>query len=116
MEKYLYYGKYLSDEARGLVENRDPGSANSVQELFDSVGGKVESFYLGAGEYDYFIIANVPDNAKAASASLKMCACGFVKHNMCPLLTPEEIDRQNTHSAVAEPWWRNYFKAWRQTF
>jgi uncharacterized protein with GYD domain len=74
MEKYLYYGKFEREEALGIVGNRIPGRAETVKKLFESVGGTVESYYLGAGEYDYVIIANVPGNANAASASLKMRA------------------------------------------
>ncbi|MGC8494959.1 MAG: BTAD domain-containing putative transcriptional regulator [Syntrophobacteraceae bacterium] len=94
--EYLYYGKFIREEAIGLVGKRVPGRAETVKKLFESVGGTVESYYLGAGEYDYVIIANVPGNANAASASLKMCACGFGRNNMCALLAPEEIDAKDT--------------------
>ncbi len=103
MEKYLYYGKFVRDEAKGLVEDGGSSHAETVKKLFASVGGTVESYYLGAGEYDYFIIACVPGNANAASASLKMCASGFVTNNMCALLTPEEIARMNTPRHYLSP-------------
>ena len=65
----------------------------AVKKLFESVGGKLECYYYAFGEFDYFIIADLPDNVSAASVSLTVSASGFVRNNIAVLLTPEEMDQ-----------------------
>ena len=64
-----------------------------MKKLFESVGGTLDCYYYAFGEYDYFIIADVPDNASTASVSLTVSASGLVRNNTIVLMTPEEMDR-----------------------
>jgi uncharacterized protein with GYD domain len=63
-----------------------------VKKLLESVGGTMECYYYAFGKYDYFIIADVPDNVSAASVSLTVSASGFVRNNVAVLMTPAEMD------------------------
>ncbi|HYA40373.1 MAG TPA: GYD domain-containing protein [Syntrophobacteraceae bacterium] len=92
MAKYLYYGNFVGDGLKGLVKEGGSGRVAAVKKLFESVGGKLECYYYAFGEYDYFIIADVPDNVSAASVSLTVSASGLVRNNTIPLMTPEEMD------------------------
>jgi len=92
MAKYLYYGNFVGEGLKGLVKEGGSGRVAAVKKLFESVGGKLESYYYAFGKYDYFIIADVPDNVSAASVSLTVSSSGFVRNNIAVLMTPEEMD------------------------
>ena len=64
-----------------------------MKKLFESAGGTMECYYFAFGGYDYFIIADIPDNVSVASVSLMVSASGFVKNNTAVLMTPEEMDQ-----------------------
>jgi len=93
MARYLSYGNFIGDGLKGLVKDGGSGRVAAVKKLFESVGGKLESYYFAFGEYDFFIIADLPDNVSAASASLTVNASGLVKANTVVLMTPEELDQ-----------------------
>ena len=93
MARYLYYGNFIGDGLKGLVKDGGSGRVAAVKKLFESVGGKLESYYFAFGEYDYFIIADLPDNVSAASASLTVNASGLVRNSTVVLMTPEEVDQ-----------------------
>jgi uncharacterized protein with GYD domain len=93
MARYLYYGNFIGEGLKGLVKDGGSGRVAAVKKLFESVGGKLESYYFAFGEYDYFIIAELPDNISAASASLMVNASGLVRNNIVVLMTPEELDQ-----------------------
>jgi len=92
MARYLCYGNFIGDGLKGLVKDGGSGRVAAVKKLFESVGGKLESYYFAFGEYDYFIIADLPDNVSAASASLTVNASGLIRNNIVVLMTPEELD------------------------
>jgi len=93
MARYLYYGNYIGDGVKGLVKDGGSGRVAAVKKGLESVGGKLESCYFAFGEYDYFIIADLPDNVSAASVSLTVNASGLIRANTVVLMTPEELDQ-----------------------
>ena len=93
MARYLYYGNFVGEGLKGLLKEGGSGRVAALKKLAESVGGKLECYYFAFGEYDYFIIADAPDNASAASISLTVNASGFVKNNTLVLMTPEEMDQ-----------------------
>jgi len=93
MAKYLAYGNFVGDGLKGLVKEGGSGRVAAVKKLFESVGGTLECYYYAFGEYDYFIIADLPDNISAASVSITVSASGFVTNNIAVLMTPEEMDQ-----------------------
>lgn len=93
MARYLFYGNFVGDGLKGLVKEGGSSRAAVVKKLFESVGGTMECYYFTFGKYDYFIIADIPDNVSAASVSLTVSASGFVRNNTAVLLTPEEMDQ-----------------------
>jgi len=64
------------------------------------VGGKLEAFYYAFGATDVFIIADLPDNASAASLNLAVVASGAFDTETVVLLTPEEIDEATQKNAT----------------
>jgi uncharacterized protein with GYD domain len=75
----------------------------AVEKLIASLGGKIESVHFAFGEDDFFIIAEAPDNIKAAAGALIAAASGAVKAKTTILMTPEEVDEVSKISADYRP-------------
>jgi uncharacterized protein with GYD domain len=92
MSKYLVQANYVGEGVKGLLKDGGTGRRTAVENLFRSVGGKVESYYYAFGDTDLFIIADLPDHVTAAALSLTVNAVGAATCKVTVLLTAEEID------------------------
>jgi len=92
MPKYLYKFSYTPDGIKGVLKEGGSGRRAAVDQLAESLGGKVESFYYAWGETDGYLICDMPDAAAAAAVSLVVTSAGAVKLSTTPLITPEEMD------------------------
>jgi uncharacterized protein with GYD domain len=63
-----------------------------LRESLRSVGGSLDAYYWMFGDYDGFVIADVPDNAAAAAMSLAVSSTGAFGHvTTAPLFSSEEL-------------------------
>ena len=92
MPKYLFRASYTAQGAAGILKEGGSGRVTAVEQLVSSVGGTVEAQYWALGEDDYFLIADLPDAAAAAAASMTVGASGAARVTTSPLLTAEELD------------------------
>ena len=92
MPKYLLNVSYTADGAKGLTKDGGTARRAAAARLVESLGGKLEALYFAFGDCDVFAIADMPDNASAAAASLTLGASGAVTSKTTVLLTPEEVD------------------------
>jgi uncharacterized protein with GYD domain len=92
MPKFLIKASYNVDGARGLMKEGGTGRRKAVEQLVQSLGGKVEAFYFAYGEADVYVITDVPDASAGLAVSLAVNASGAVRLQTIPLITPEEID------------------------
>lgn len=92
MPKYLLIGSYTAEGAKGVLKEGGSGRRQAARAAIESAGGSLESFYFGFGADDYYLVADFPDNATAASAGLNVGATGTSRLRTVVLLTPEEID------------------------
>jgi uncharacterized protein with GYD domain len=90
--KYMYIGSYTQDGVRGLLKDGGTGRRGAVEQVFASVGGKLESIHWAFGKDDFVVIGELPDNAAAAAASLTIAAAGAVSLRTVPLMTADEVD------------------------
>lgn len=93
MPKYLWKGNYTSEGARGLKKEGGTARVKAVEELVQSVGGKVEAYYYAFGEHDAYLIVDLPSNAAAAAVSMAIAVAGVTKIQTIPLMTMEEVDQ-----------------------
>lgn len=93
MARYLSRAHYTQEGLKGLLKEGGSSRRDVVAKLYESVGGKLESFYYAFGETDLFAIGEAPDNVTAAALSLIVNSVGAATVTVTPLLTPEEIDR-----------------------
>ena len=103
MPKYLFSGSYIGEGIKGLLKDGGSGRKEAVEKLITSLGGKVESLYFAFGADDFFIIAEAPDNIKAAAGALIASATGAVAVKTTVLLTPEEVDEVSKISVDYRP-------------
>ncbi len=103
MPKYLFSGSYIGEGIKGLLKDGGSGRKEAIEKLIVSLGGKIESLYFAFGADDFFIIAEAPDNIKAAAGALIASATGAVAVKTTVLLTPEEIDEVSKISVDYRP-------------
>jgi uncharacterized protein with GYD domain len=103
MPKYLLQVSYTAEGGKGLL--RDGGSKRraAARTLVESLGGKLESLYFAFGATDVFAIADLPDNAAAAAASLTLASSGAATNTVTVLLTPEDLDQAVKKTASYTP-------------
>jgi uncharacterized protein with GYD domain len=92
MPKFMVKASYNADGTRGLIKEGGTGRRAAVQKLIEGLGGKVEAFYFAYGEYDAYVIADLPDAAAGLAVSLAVNASGALRLSTVPLITPEEMD------------------------
>jgi uncharacterized protein with GYD domain len=87
MPTYLFQGCYTSASIAAMVQKPEDRSA-VVRNLIESLGGKMEGFWLALGEYDFYGIAQLPDAETAVALTMAVAAAGGVhNYRTVPLLS-----------------------------
>lgn len=92
MPKYLIQANYVGEGVKGLLKEGGSSRRTTVANLFESMGGRLETFYYAFGETDAYIIADLPDNVTATALLLTVTSTGAVACKTTVLITPEEVD------------------------
>lgn len=92
MPKYLFQGSYTKKGLKGLFKDGGTGRKAAASQLIESAGGTLETLYFAFGDNDFYVIADLPDAASTAAASLIVNASGAIKVKTVVLMTPEELD------------------------
>lgn len=103
MAKYLVEARYLSKGINGLMKEGGTRRREAVDELFASLGGRVEAFYFMFGDRDVIVIGELPDNTSAAALALKVNAAGVTTCKTTVLLTPQEVDNAVKKTGTYRP-------------
>jgi uncharacterized protein with GYD domain len=90
--KVLWGVTYTLDGIKGVLKEGGSARRAAAQKAVESVGGTMEAFYFAYGKKDVYVIADLPDNEAAISASLNVTAAGGARISTTVLLTPEEFD------------------------
>ena len=93
MGHYLFQASYTQAGLKGLLAEGPESRRKVVEGLARSLGGKVEAMYWSFGAGDVVVIAELPDNAAAASFSTTVGAAGVASISTTVLLTSAEVDR-----------------------
>lgn len=101
MAKYLAKVKYTAPGGiKGLLEGGGSARVKAANDLMESLGGKVDSFYFAFGDVDAYVTVDLPDSASGAAASLTVGAGGGATVEIVPLLTAAELDEASKKSPV----------------
>jgi uncharacterized protein with GYD domain len=82
----------LKGEAIARAMERPSDRIMVVSKAVESAGGKLEAYYLMFGQYDGFVIVDLPDSRAAASTSVAVSSIGAFEH----LERPTSSSRQKT--------------------
>ena len=103
MPKFLIQGSYTPEGLHGLLKDGGSKRRAAIEQLAESLGGKLESFYFAFGESDVHAIVDMPEKMGAAAASLTVSSSGAFQCKTTVLLTPEEMDEATKRSASYSP-------------
>ena len=67
MPVYICQGRYTANALKGMTSNPEDRT-QTVRKLFREGGGKLVSWYLTFGEYDWMVIAEMPNERAMLSA------------------------------------------------
>ena len=100
MAKYVTFFSYTGEAWKRMIaspENR----AVAARALIEKVGGSMETFYWMFGEWDGFVIYEVPDAAAAAAFSGIVTSSGLLKQVKTHQLVPMDDARAALDQAGA---------------
>jgi uncharacterized protein with GYD domain len=77
MAIFISQGRYTRDAIQGMTANPEDRS-KAVGKLMKAAGGKLLSYYVTFGEYDFLLVAEAPDERAMAAAVLAAAGGGGV--------------------------------------
>ena len=92
MPKYLFRASYSAAGAAGVLKEGGSARVKVIEGLVKSAGGKIDATYWALGADDFLLIADLPDSAAAAAASLTVGASGAASVTTSELLTAADVD------------------------
>jgi uncharacterized protein with GYD domain len=90
--KFLWSVKYTADGIKGVLKEGGSARKQMTQKLIESLGGAMEAYYFAYGEFDEYVIVDLPSNEAAVAASLRVTAGGGATIATTVLLNAEEFD------------------------
>jgi uncharacterized protein with GYD domain len=103
MPKFLIEASYTAEGLKGLQKDKASGRKAAVTKAAEALGGKLEAHYFSLGEYDTFVILDLPDIESATALSLAVSSSGLVRTKTVALLTVEETDKALQKSVSYKP-------------
>lgn len=88
MAKYISLVKYTAKGIENIKES--PNRLDAFKQLCESMGAKVEGFYLTMGRYDLVVIVDAPNPEIAAKAILTTASGGAVSTETLQAFSEEE--------------------------
>ena len=91
MAKYISLVKYTGKGAENVKDS--PKRLDAFKQLCESMGAKVDGFYLTMGRYDMVVIVDAPDPATLAKILLTTTSGGAVSSETLPAFTEAEYGK-----------------------
>lgn len=89
MPTYVLLMKLTTEGARAAKDI--PVRIDEGIKAFESMGGKISSFHVTMGPYDYVAVGEAPADEVAAAFALGLASRGFVTTTSMKAFTREEI-------------------------
>jgi uncharacterized protein with GYD domain len=93
MPKFLVQASYTAEGTKGLLKSGGSARRKAVEELVESLGGKLESFYFTFGDEDAVLVIDLPSDEDALAIGFVVRASGMVRSKTTVLIPIEEVDR-----------------------
>ena len=88
MAKYISLINYKTKGIENLKDS--PNRLDAFKQLCESMGAKLEGFYLTMGQYDIIMIVDAPDHETATKLILTTTSQGNVSTETLPAFPEEE--------------------------
>ncbi len=88
MAKYISLVKYTAKGIENVKES--PDRLDGFKQLCESMGAKVEGFYLTMGQYDLVVIVDAPTPEAVSKIILATGSGGAVRTETLPAFSEEE--------------------------
>ncbi|MGH8971057.1 MAG: GYD domain-containing protein [Actinomycetes bacterium] len=79
MAKFVVFFTFKGETIRALMDKPSDRAA-VAKSLVESAGGTMEAYYVMFGQYDGFVIADLPDSRAAGAVSLAVSSSGAFGH------------------------------------
>lgn len=89
MPSYVLLMKLTEQGGKSIREA--PGRVEAGIRAWEAMGGKMTSFFVVMGEYDYVAIGEAPNDEVAATFSLALTSLGNVKTTTLRAFTKEQF-------------------------
>ena len=81
MPIFISQGRFTRDYVRGAMANPQDRYA-ALSKLCEAAGGRLLSYYVTSGQYDFLTIAEAPDARAVAAALLAVVGAGGVQDSV----------------------------------
>tara|TARA_B100001971_G_scaffold159237_1_gene149117 strand:+ start:169 stop:495 length:327 start_codon:yes stop_codon:yes gene_type:complete len=98
MAKFYVLGNYTAKAFQGFIANPDTDRGAAIRGLISALGGKVLSYDILRGSYDFIVSVEAPSFENAAAAKLATEATGAVTN----LTILEPININNVAKTAAK--------------
>jgi uncharacterized protein with GYD domain len=89
MPTYVLLMNLTTEGARAAKDI--PARIDEGIKAFESMGGKITSFHVTMGPYDYVAVGEAPADEVAAAFALALASRGFVTTTTMKAFTPQQI-------------------------
>jgi uncharacterized protein with GYD domain len=104
MPKFMFTGSYTQDSAAAIKKGGGSPRLAAARALAESVGGTLECFYFAFGEWDFVVIADLPNMVSAAALASAVSGSGAMERfETTVLLTPADMDAASGTSSTYSP-------------
>ena len=86
MPLYMYQAAYTPESWAAQIKNPQNRVENVARKVCEAAGGSLVGAWLCFGDYDFVIIADVPDNESMAAIALAAGAGGAIKASKTTVL------------------------------
>ncbi len=92
MARYLFRAKYTTTGVAGLLREGGTGRRAALRETIEAMGGTLHDLFYAFGDWDLFLITELPDDETATAVSLNISAAGALEVTVTVIVTPETVD------------------------
>lgn len=92
MAKYLFRAKYTQAGVAGLLKEGGSSRREALRQTIEGMGGTLHDLFYAFGDWDLFLVTELPDDETATAVSLNISAAGALEVTVTVLVTPETID------------------------
>jgi uncharacterized protein with GYD domain len=100
MPIFITQGRYTREAIKGMI-TKPEDRADAVSRLFSKAGGRLLSYYVTFGEYDFMLISEVPSETQMA-AILMAAGGGAAVTDLRTTLAMTSIDAKGALAAAGD--------------